>query len=84
MVDIIAVDITPGVSLSELKEYGEQQEYPWLVGRTSRSTLEELGVLTQSTKLGITAGGILSYREAMGVGDVSKWREEFAQLAGTG
>ena len=81
LVDIIAVDITPTVSLDELVKFGETQDYPWLMGRTSRDTLQDLEVLTQSTKIGIEADGTLAYREVMGGGNVSVWREAFTQLS---
>ena len=42
LVDIIAVDITPTVSLDELVNFGETQDYPWLMGRTSIDTLQDL------------------------------------------
>ena len=84
LVDIIAVDITPTVSLDELVNFGETQDYPWLMGRTSRDTLQDLEVLTQSTKIGIESDGTLAYREIMGVGNVSVWREAFTQLSQQG
>ena len=84
LVDIIAVDITPTVSLDELVNFGETQDYPWLMGRTSRDTLQDLEVFTQSTKIGIEADGTLAYREIMGSGNVSVWREAFTQLSQQG
>ena len=76
LVDIIAVDITPTVSLDELVNFGETQDYPWLMGRTSRDTLQDLEVLTQSTKIGIEADGkrLRNYRSRDEEGIVDKDR----------
>ena len=84
LIDIIAVDITPGVSLEELKRYGEAQNYPWLIGRSEKNTLQTLGVLSQSTKIGVTSDGTLIYKEVMGGGNVPTWREAFEQLTNRG
>ena len=80
-VTFIAVDIDVGANLEELRMFANDQGYPWEIGISSRGLLEELGILTQSTKVAIDRDGIVIYRKGFAEGNIEEWISVFERLS---
>ena len=78
---ILAVDIDVGANLEELRMFANDQDYPWEIGISSRGLLEELGILTQSTKVAIDRDGIVIYRKGFAEGNIEEWISVFERLS---
>ncbi len=75
-----AVGQDPTESLELMETYRVQQGYPWPVAETDPSTLVNLRVLQESTKIAVAPNGVITYRQAHG-GDPDTWRAVLRQLA---
>ena len=80
-VTFIAVDIDVGANLEELRMFANEQDYPWEVGISSSALLEELSILTQSTKIAIDRDGIVIYRKGFAEGNLEEWISVFESLS---
>ena len=80
-VRVYAVGIDPTEGLDVLERYREEQGYPWPIALPDPKMLSSFGVLSQSTKVAIDAGGTIIYRDGYGRGDPDTWREVFSRLA---
>jgi hypothetical protein len=52
------------------------------VAEAAGSTLRDLKVQVQSTKMAFDGQGVVVYRDGYAQGDPDRWREVFQQLAG--
>ena len=80
-VAFFAVDVGGQKDLKELHAFGQEQDYPWPVGRADRETLKTLSVMVQSTKIAIDANGVIVYRAGYGKGTSKDWTEVFEMLS---
>ena len=80
-VAFIAVDIGDRQDLKELHAFGQEQDYPWSVGRAGRETLKTLDVIVQSTKVAIDTDGVIVYRAGYGEGTSKDWTSVFEMLS---
>ena len=78
-----AIGVDPTESLDQLDSYREKQGYPWPMAVPGPRMLSEFRVLNQSTKVAIDGDGIITYRHGYGRGDETRWRQVFAELAGS-
>ena len=78
-----AIGVDPTESLDQLDSYREKQGYPWPIAAPGHRMLSDFRVLNQSTKVAIDCGGIITYRDGYGRGDETRWRQVFAELAGS-
>ena len=80
-VAFFAVDVGGQKDLKELHAFGQEQDYPWPVGRADRETLKTLSVMVQSTKIAIDIDGVIVYRAGFGKGTNEEWISVFEILA---
>ena len=80
-VDFYAVGSDPTESLKVLEAYRQQQGYPWPVAEAVGTTLRDLKVQVQSTKLAFDSQGVIVYRDGYGQGGPDRWRQVFQELA---
>ena len=80
-VDFYAVGSDPTQSVSVLDAYRQQQGYPWPVAEAVGTTLRDLKVQVQSTKLAFDSQGVIVYRDGYGQGGPDRWRQVFQELA---
>jgi len=71
----------PGESLATWESYREKQGFPWAVGIAQGTTLRDLNVQVQSTKLAFDSRGVIIYRDGYAQGNADKWRQVFQELA---
>ena len=81
-VAFIAVDLGGRQDLKELHAFGQEQDYPWSVGRVGRETLKALDVIVQSTKIAIDSDGVIVYRAGYGEGTSKDWTSVLEMLTG--
>lgn len=79
-VNFYAVGQDPTESLELMEAYRRQQGYPWPIAKTEPKTLSTLRVLQQSTKIGVDASGIITFRQVHG-GNPKEWKTVFEGLA---
>ena len=77
-----AVDIGYGSDLAELHAFAEEQDYPWGVGQADTKILQAFGVTVQSTKIAISADGVIVYRAGYGEGTSEEWTRVFKDMVG--
>ena len=80
-VSFIPVDISNSTDFRELNEFAAENQYPWVMGKANRSTLEILEVTTRSSKIAISANGRIVYRAGMSQGTDQEWTAVFRQLS---
>jgi|TARA_B100001750_G_scaffold61751_1_gene49073 Tfp pilus assembly PilM family ATPase len=80
-VSFIPVDIGNSTDFGELNEFAAKNQYPWVMGKANRSTLEILEVTTRSSKIAINANGTIVYRAGMSQGTDQEWTSVFRQLS---
>ena len=80
-VSFIPVDIGNSTDFRELNEFAAENQYPWVMGKANRSTLEILEVTTRSSKIAINASGRIIYRAGMAQGTDQEWVSVFRQLS---
>ena len=80
-VSFIPVDIGNSTDFRELNEFATENQYPWVMGKANRSTLEILEVTSRSSKIAIDARGTIVYRAGMSQGTVQEWTSVFRQLS---
>ena len=81
-VSFIPVDIGNSTGFQELQEFAMENQYPWVMGKATRSTLETLEVTSRSSKIAINASGRIIYRAGMAQGTDQEWTSVFHQLSG--
>ena len=82
-VSFIPVDIGNSTDFRELNEFAVKNQYPWVMGKANRSTLESLEVTTRSSKIAIDSSGTIVYRAGMAQGTDQEWHAVFNQLSGS-
>ena len=82
-VSFIPVDIGNSTDFRELNEFAVENQYPWVMGKANRSTLESLEITTRSSKIAINASGTIVYRAGMSQGTDQEWTSVFRQLSGS-
>ena len=82
-VSFIPVDIGNSPDFRELNEFAMENQYPWIMGKATRSTLETLKVTSRSSKIAIDGSGTIVYRAGMAQGTDQEWHAVFNQLSGS-
>ena len=82
-VSFIPVDISNSTDFRELNEFAKENQYPWIMGKATRSTLEILKVTSRSSKIAINDSGTIVYRAGMAQGTDQEWQAVFHQLSGS-
>ncbi|MSQ16637.1 MAG: hypothetical protein EXR54_03590 [Dehalococcoidia bacterium] len=76
-----AVGSDPTEGIATLESYRQRQGYPWPVAEAVGTSLQDLQVQTQSTKIAFDAQGVIIYRDGYGQGSEASWRKVFQDLA---
>ena len=76
-----AVGSDPTEGIAALESYRVKQGYPWPVAEAVGTSLRDLKVQTQSTKVAFDAQGVIVYRDGYGQGNDDRWRQLFHELA---
>ena len=83
-VDFYAIAVSKAFdNLDRLEGHREKNGHPWPVANLAneQTTLADLNVSYQSTKIAFNSKGIITYRDGFGGGNPDAWRQVFAGLA---
>ena len=75
-----AVGQDPTETVELMERYRIDQGHPWAVASTPPTTLQDLRVLQESTKIAFNGDGIITYRSGHGGGDPEIWRQVMQDL----
>ena len=78
-----AIGVDPSETIDDLEQQRQREGFPWPVADPQGSMLRDMGVVQQSTKVGIDSRGVIIYRDGFGQGDEDTWRKAFQELAGS-
>ena len=78
-INLYVINVEKDRGLGELARLMEEESYPWPLASPSSDMLQDLGVVTQPTKLAFDRFGRISYRSTS-PGDSELWPEIFEEL----
>ena len=77
---LVAVGFGSSQDIEYLAAYQDQREILWTFAEGPDSMARTFDVRVQSTKLGIGADGVISFKEGYGTRSPNKWAERLTSL----
>ena len=80
----LAVDVDPTEGAERIRQYQQDNAYPWPMAPGDPDMTVRYGVRVQSTKIAVDQAGVIVYKRGYGVGSQEEWRMLLDELvAGT-
>ena len=81
-VTILGIGTDPTEGVRHVRQYADQQGYPWEMAPYVADVLPSYRVTSQSSKVVINGDGVITFRDGYGSLSTRKWREVLDEVAG--
>ncbi len=78
----IGIGQDPSESARDVREYAEDNGYPWGMAPYDGSVILDYRVIQQSSKVAVNGAGVITFRDGYGKLSTGEWRDVFEELIG--